>query len=423
MKKKAKYILWGVIALAVIAGVVYSLLAPTVMQLTEIRAKTAELSFTEQGTVVADNVMQVYPLVQGQIKQIPVQEGQRVRTGDVLCVIDDEPLRMQLSQAESTMTGYEAQLRGAQQQTRSGNKTVSEKLYLQNILIAQNKTDLDRAKTDLNRLELLYASDVIAKVDLEHAQEAVASLESAVQSGEHELAAIAAGTDQGSLADYYQALIQLEQTNITQIEKDIAYCSVRAPADGVITSLNVKNVNYITNMTPVAEITVADSNKIEVFVSTNDVDNIAEGDTVGLTLKRRDGDVNFKGMIADIESTAQVKLSSLGMEERKIKVTVTPNLNEVGGASLGVGYTVDVQFLLYKEDNRFTAPKTAFFKDGDRDMLWVVRNGKANAIEVVKGMELRTEFVVTSGLGEGDFVVTDANNADLSEGKSVVGEQ
>jgi hypothetical protein len=42
------------------------------------------------------------------------------------------------------------------------------------------------------------------------------------------------------------------------------------------------------------------------------------------------------------------------------------------------------------------------------------------AKQIVKGMELRTEFVIESGLEEGDDVVTDANNDTLKNGLRVI---
>jgi multidrug efflux pump subunit AcrA (membrane-fusion protein) len=90
-----------------------------------------------------------------------------------------------------------------------------------------------------------------------------------------------------------------------------------------------------------------------------------------------------------------------------------------GDVHLGVGFSVDVRFIMYREDQKIAVPKTALYKDGGRDMLWVLRDGKAAAIEVSLGMELRTETVVEAGLASGDAVVTDANNAALKQGARI----
>jgi hypothetical protein len=49
-------------------------------------------------------------------------------------------------------------------------------------------------------------------------------------------------------------------------------------------------------------------------------------------------------------------------------------------------------------------------------MVWAVQNGRLVKIPVQKGVELRTEFVIDSGLIEGGIVITDCNLASLKEG-------
>jgi len=100
---------------------------------------------------------------------------------------------------------------------------------------------------------------------------------------------------------------------------------------------------------------------------------------------------------------------------------VQPHTWELDGVSFGLGFETDVKFFIYKADNKIAVPKTALFRDGGRDMLWVVREGAALAIPVTKGMELRTETVIEAGLRGGDRVVTDANNKDLKNGVKIAG--
>jgi HlyD family secretion protein len=94
-------------------------------------------------------------------------------------------------------------------------------------------------------------------------------------------------------------------------------------------------------------------------------------------------------------------------------------MDALGDITLGMGYSVDVRFYLYREDGQFTVPRTALFKNNGSDRVWVVREGRAEQLEVQKGMELRTETVILSGIYAGDFVVTDANNAGLRAGVRV----
>ena len=421
MKKPIKFILLGLVALAAAGSAVYHALAPTPVPLTRVTPKTAELSFTEQGVFAAGSVIRIYPMTQGRLIEVNVEEGQTVAPGDVLCVIDPEPLQQKISQIQSRIRGHEAQINAHETQEKSSNTSIEEQTRLVNILINHYQKELNRAREDLARAESLYQGSAITKVGLDDARLAVTRNEFIVAAGKQALAVVAAGAVNDGMANYYRALIEVERINIDQLEKDIVNCLVTVDVGGIVTKLHAKGTNYATPAVPVAEITVPDGGAIEVFVATQNMGGVNVGDTVALTMKRRDGDIAFTGRVDHVRTTAEIKLSPLGLEERRVKVRISPDLSGMDGVAFGVGYDVDVRFILYREENKFTVPKTALFKDSGRDMLWVVRNGRVQAAEVVKGVELRTEFVIESGLADGDAVVTDANNDALKNGLRVVG--
>jgi membrane fusion protein, multidrug efflux system len=66
------------------------------------------------GTVIAYNTVIVRSQIQGQITKINFTEGQAVKTGDLLAVIDPRPYQAQLDQANANRTRDEAQLTNAQ---------------------------------------------------------------------------------------------------------------------------------------------------------------------------------------------------------------------------------------------------------------------------------------------------------------------
>lgn len=417
MKKQVKWIGLGVLLLVVIAGSMYYMNLPLAVALTEVTPKTAELNFTEQGEVVADREVAIYPLVQGSLAEVYVAEGQTVKAGDPICRIDETPFKLQLAQAESAIAGYEAQIKAAESQSRNSLAAIDEQIRLQNILIAQCEKESSVAATDLERAELLFEEGAISKTELEAARVAADVSASNIELKKQELRLIAAGRNTVSLSDYYKALIEAERAGMERIEKDLADCMVRASVSGIISTLDAGDTNLVAS-SPVARITVAESREAEVFVSTADLADMKEGDTVTLTLKLREGDVIFPGRIADIAATAETMLSALGVEEKKVKVRIAPDY-AAAGAAVGVGYSLDVTFHLFREENAITVPKTALFKQDGRDYVFAVIDGAVKTTEVTLGTELRTERVITSGLSAGDIVITDANNADIAEGKKV----
>jgi HlyD family secretion protein len=419
MKKPIKFILLGLAALAVLGSATHFALSPTLVPLTNVKAKSVELSFTEQGLFSAGNLIKIYPMTPGRLIEVNVEEGQFVRSGDVLCLIDTEPLERRIKQTRSSIRGHEAQILALEAQDKSSNASIREQTRFVNVLVDQSQKELNKAREDLARAESLYQGNAITKVSLDDARVAVTRNEFILAASKQALAVVAAGAVGVGMADYHRAMIEAEQINIGQLENDIERCRVTAAASGIVTMLEAKGTNFVSTVTPVAEITVLDGGAVEVYVSTRDIGGVRAGDTVALTLKRRDGDIAFAGKIDSISANAEIKLSAIGLEERRVKVKISPDLSGLDDVPFGVGYDVDVRFILYSAGNKFAVPKTSLFKDNGKDMLWIVRNGRARAEEVVKGMELRTEFVIESGIAEGDAVVTDANNKDLKNGLKV----
>jgi len=110
MKKPIKIALIALVAVAVVVGSIYYMMMPLPVRMTQLYPQVAELSFTEQGVVVAENTVLVFPLAQGEINGLYVQEGQQIREGDALLSIDDTNLHLQLAQVESGIVGLQAQL-------------------------------------------------------------------------------------------------------------------------------------------------------------------------------------------------------------------------------------------------------------------------------------------------------------------------
>ncbi len=224
-------------------------------------------------------------------------------------------------------------------------------------------------------------------------------------------------TYNASMTDYYSALIGSCQVNIDSLKDKIEDYTITSPSSGVIDKLFIENWNFVSPQAPLAKVLETRKDEIEVYITTNNIDEIKIGQEVELILKRRDEDKYYKGKVTKIDDKATTKISSLGIEEKRVKITVKPDNPEIFKG----GYDVDVKFVYYKAPDAITVPKTALFKVDDKDMVWVIKDDKLKLTPVEKGRELRTDFVIDTGLSENDIVVKDANEKDLDEGKKAKG--
>jgi RND family efflux transporter MFP subunit len=115
--------------------------------------------WTRDGRVRADVVL-VSPDVNGLVTSVSVRDGQQVRMGDTLFVIDRARYVLALAQAEAAIAAYEAQLAQAEREARRnrglGNLVTTEQFEEADEKVLDLRAQLDGAKVtrDTARLNL-----------------------------------------------------------------------------------------------------------------------------------------------------------------------------------------------------------------------------------------------------------------------------
>lgn len=350
---------------------------------------------------------------------------------------------------ESTALAKELDVVAKENETSAlKEEQLNQQIRLQNILIQQNETELKSAEDALKTSKILYDNNVIPKSEYDDAVKDVETKQANLNSSIQQLEVIKAGYSETSsqvytqtyteyydsmkksiqskiadidtslsknyswaMKEYYNTLIDNEDTNAKLLNKKIEDCTIKSPVSGKISTLNIKDTNIVTTQQPIAVITTEKSTDIEVYISTRNYKDVQLGDYVEITQSQASGDIVFDGVIKEIDEKAISQQSSLGIEDRKVKVTIKPaDGNE---AALFPGFAFDVKFITFKETNQITVPKTAVFKYTDdssaQDMVWLVQDGKTVMHAVTVGRELRTEYIIESGLSTDDIIIKDAS--------------
>lgn len=123
------------------------------------RAERRDLarSVTLSSYVMSDTMVPVVPFVSGTIESYDVKAGDRVVKDQVLAVIDKEPYRLQLAQAEAAASAYDSSYDRLVRLSESGAATQQE------LDTVRSQRDAAQAQLELAQLQLSY-TDVKASV-------------------------------------------------------------------------------------------------------------------------------------------------------------------------------------------------------------------------------------------------------------------
>ena len=86
------------------------------------KARDVPVQLTAIGSIQAANTVVVRSRVDGELRKVAFQEGQMVKEGDLLALIDPRPFQAALDQATATKAQHEAQRANAQRDLIRTNK-------------------------------------------------------------------------------------------------------------------------------------------------------------------------------------------------------------------------------------------------------------------------------------------------------------
>ncbi|RSV17338.1 HlyD family efflux transporter periplasmic adaptor subunit [Sphingomonas sp. ABOLG] len=244
--------------------------------------------------------------VEGKVADVLVDEGDAVRAGQVVAMLDAEPLRTDLAEAEATIAAQRSQL----DLLRAGNRR--EDIAQAAAAVAERRAALANTQGDVDRLSSLRGTGAIADRRIEDAinqrDEAAARLHAAEQA----LAEQRAGTRPQEIA---QAASNVDRARAAadRIRLRVNDTVLRAPSDGTILTRAVeKGANVAAGSTAFTE-ALARPVWARVFVDAPNLGLVAPGTIVRITTDAAPGK-NYRGRIGYVSPTAEFTPKSVETE-------------------------------------------------------------------------------------------------------------
>ena len=408
MKKVIKWTLYILILLGALGYGYWEMTKPLPVSLLELKPTDIAISFRETGTVAASGFRDIYAETALTILDVRVKEEDVVQPGDMLVLLDTEPLWQQLVSLEAQITGVDAS-------RDSALRSLKDRVAQQKTALEETGRQLAVAQSELSRVQQLFTTGGATQAELDAADNTVSSLEGAIRQMKQELSQLQAQTVQkDSETDrVYQSQADVLRTQADVIRSEMEKAEVLSPLSGVVTRVFAHPGQPVSPMSPLLQIMEDGTRRIDVFVRAEDLSEIKTGMIVEAVRENRAADIRFDATVRRIASSAEERISSLGLVEKRVKVALEAD----GLDAIVEGTDVDVVFTTHRESGVLTVPKTAVFKQGDKDAVWLSRDGVAFMQFITTGLEGELDLVVTDGLSSGDLLVKDPNVEGLTEGK------
>ncbi len=365
-----------------------------------------------------------------EVIQLNVKEGDRVKKGQVLAVLDSDTLKQDIKRAEDQLTL--AQVENNEAISRSAQNVELAKAQLEDRLKEQQTAyekavmDQQEAKRKYDNIQTLAQAGAEtqealkeAKNTYELAQQAVEAY--TVENGrvvatEADLKNIEASEDTSAASRAKN--IAMLQTELNNKRKDLEECQITSPIDGTITRVNIKLGRFADetdDSKPMFVVENIDALEMKVLVSEYDIGKVEIGQPVTITadiLKEE----SVTGVVDRISPTGEEKA---GTSERVIPITI-----QITGDSKGLiaGINAKAEILIAESKGTMILPLECLKENADGSVS-VIRLNKENKIEeipVTTGVEndLNVE-VFSDALQEGDNIVV-SPTADLTEGMTAI---
>jgi len=319
------------------------------------------------------------------VKHLLVREGDHVRRGQLLLQLDDDDLRSQAARAQARMTA-------AQSDTADLNTggTREEMLTLDSQLIkAHSSRDAAQRNLDaLRRLSLRGAASAgevkQAEDDLQRAQADVTLLEQKKKDrySQPEVAKVRA---QGAEA----------QAAYDAAENALRKSGVRAPFDGIVYALPVKQGAYVQTGDLLLQVGDLSQMLVRIFVDEPEIGHLATGEKIEVTWDALP-DRTWRGSVSTIPATVKLRGSrnvgevTCTVDNQDLRLL--PNIN--------VGVTV----ITAERSQVLTVAREAVRMDDTKPYVYLVEDGVLQRREVQVSLQNLTRVEITAGLSEKSVV-------------------
>jgi HlyD family secretion protein len=398
---------WWIPALAILAAVI--VLAAFIsrrddsvrVRVAVVQQATIRSLVSTNGKIEPVNNFEAHSPVATSVQRVLVKEGDSVKRGQLLVVLDDADARAQAARAQSQLTGAQADLNASE---HGGNR---EEVLSVEAQLVKARTDRDSAQRSLEALKKLEQQGAASAGEVLEAQNAVARADAQLNFLQQKQTKRYSSSE----LDRVKAQKTEAQASYDAAQSVLAKSNVRAPFDGIVYSLPVKQGGFVGAGDLLLQL--ADLRKVTVraFVDEPDIGKLSPGDPIEITWDAVPGRV-WRSSVTSIPSTVRLH-GSRNVGETTCLVA-NPDLKLL--PNINVGVTI----VAAAHENVLVIPREAVRTDDGRPYVLKVDGHELKRRDVQTSLANLTQIEVKSGLSARDIIaINSINGKPIGEGIQV----
>ena len=274
--------------------------------------------------------------ISGKLRAVPVEEGDSVRRGQVVAVLENDDYRAQVASGEARLAERQAVLRrvvnGARDQERRASWEAVE----------EAKAVLENARAEAERRESLYQKGVIAREESDRAERERKVAEARY---ERELQRHRTVDDETREEDIAKAKadVRLARAELDEAQARLEKSYIKSPIDGIVLRKHLKEGESVSEMRDMPIVTVADTARLRVRVDVDETDvSKLRIDQRAYVVADAYGEKKFLGRVIRIGGMLGKKQIRTDEPTERVDTKILETLIELDGDSkLPVGLRVD----------------------------------------------------------------------------------
>jgi HlyD family secretion protein len=392
--KKNRWLLWtiGIVGAVVLLGAFASMRRdPVMVRVARVERGNIRSVISTNGKVEPLQSFEAHAPAGTTVKRLLVKEGDRVKRGQLLMQLDDADARAQAARAL-------AQLRAAQSDVSAIERGGSqEEVLTRESQLVKARTELEAAQRNLDALRRLQEKGAASAGEVRDAENALQRADAEMKLIEQKQK----GRFSKPEIDKVDAQRSEAQAAYDAAEDTLAKSNIRAPFDGIVYSIPVRNGAYVQPGELLLQEADLSKALVRAFVDEPDVGRLVPGQPIELTWDAVPGRI-WLGTVTTIPAAVKLR-GTRNVGETTIVVDnndgrLLPNVN--------VGVTV----IATQHDHVLVIPREALHVDEVKPYVYQIVDGELKRRPVETSVSNLTNVEVSSGLNEGAAVALSAIN-------------